>query len=299
MQFPVGYCTISYAKMAHSDGELAVARAAARNNIIVTLSSLSTYSIEEVGRVAPQSPKWFQLYVYKDREVTRRLVERAEKAGYRAIVVTVDTPKLGRREADVHNKFALPEHLSFANFVEWLEEDRKKTKKVDAWLKGITSLPILLKGVVTGKDAELAVLSGVAGIIVSNHGARQLDGSLATIDCLEEVAQAVQGKIPVLMDSGVRRGTDIVKAIALGAQAVCIGRAVLWGLAVKGEEGVHHVINLYRDEFELALGLLGCRSVDDIRREMVTRVGWITELPKPKRPISPESFPVPEYPSRM
>lgn len=270
-----------------------MARAAAKSKVIMILSSLSTCSIEEVARAAPDEPKWFQLYVYKDREVTRRLVERAEKAGYGAIVVTVDTPKLGRREADIHNKFELPQHLTFANFVEGTSEDRRRTKKVDGsglaayiaslfdpslswkditWLKSVTKLPILLKGILNGKDAELATRCGVAGIIVSNHGARQLDGSPATIDCLESVIEGVHGKIPVLLDSGIRRGTDIIKSLALGAQAVCVGRPILWGLAVAGEEGVRRVIELYRSEFELNLGLLGCPSVADIRREMVVKV---------------------------
>ncbi|GJQ08280.1 hypothetical protein GpartN1_g71.t1 [Galdieria partita] len=293
--FPFVIAPAAMQKMAHPDGEVAVAKAAAASKVIMTLSSLSTCSIEEVARAAPEGPKWFQLYVYRDREVTKKLVERAEKAGYCAIVVTVDTPKLGRREADVHNKFELPQHLTFANFIDSANEDRQRTKKVDgsglaayiaslfdpslswkdiSWLKTVTKLPILLKGVLNGKDAELATRCGAAGIIVSNHGARQLDGSPATIDCLEAVVNGVQGKIPVLVDSGVRRGTDIIKALALGAQAVCVGRPILWGLAVAGEEGVRRVIELYRNEFELDLGLLGCPSLADIRRDMIVKVDW-------------------------
>lgn len=255
----------------------------------MTLSSWSTTSIEDVAKAAPNAPRWFQLYVYKDRQVTTKLVRRAERAGYLAIVLTVDTPRLGRREADIHNKFSLPSHLTMANFVDDSDEkshmeqgsgsglaayvasliDRSLSWKDIAWLKSITRLPILVKGVVTREDAELSVRNGAAGIIVSNHGARQVDTSLATIDCLEQVVAGAQGRIPVFVDSGVRRGTDIVKSLALGAQAVQIGRGVLWGLAVGGEEGVDRVLKLLRDEFELALGLCGCRTVKDIRRDMV------------------------------
>ncbi|KAK4525014.1 hypothetical protein GAYE_SCF07G2918 [Galdieria yellowstonensis] len=293
--FPFVIAPTAMQKMAHPEGEVAVARAAAKSKVIMTLSSLSTCSIEEVAKAAPQGPKWFQLYVYRDREITKRLVQRAEQAGYSAVVVTVDTPKLGRREADVHNKFELPQHLTFANFVDSADVDRQRTKKVDGsglaayiaslfdpslswkdihWLKTVTKLPILLKGVLDEKDAERATQVGVAGIIVSNHGARQLDSSPATIDCLESVVKGVRGKIPVLLDSGVRRGTDIIKALALGAQGVCVGRPILWGLAVAGEEGVRRVIELFRSEFDLDMGLLGCPSIADIRRDMVVKVDW-------------------------
>jgi (S)-2-hydroxy-acid oxidase len=300
--FPLVIAPTAMQRMAHPDGECATARAAAKNGVIMTLSSWSTTSIEQVAKAAPGAPRWFQLYVYKDRDVTAKLVRRAEKAGYLAIALTVDTPRLGRREADIHNKFSLPSHLTMANFVEegdaeksHMEQgagsglaayvasliDRSLSWKDIAWLKSITRLPILVKGVVTRADAEIAVRNGVAGIIVSNHGARQLDTSLATIDCLEEVVAGAQGKVPVFVDSGVRRGTDIVKSLALGAQAVQIGRGVLWGLAVGGEEGVDRVLKLLRDEFELALGLCGCRSVKDIRREMVVRTTC-----EGKRPLS-------------
>eukprot|EP00871_Galdieria_phlegrea_P002076 jgi/Galph1/286/GphlegSOOS_G5026.1 len=290
--FPLVIAPTAMQRMAHHEGECASARAASKNNVIFTLSSWSTTSIEEVAKAAPKSPKWFQLYVYKDRDVTAKLVRRAENAGYLAIQLTVDTPRLGRREADIHNKFSLPEHLTMANFAQADSEkshmeksggsglasyvasliDRSLSWKDIAWLKSITRLPILVKGIVTRQDAEMAVRNGVSGIIVSNHGARQLDTSLATIDCLEDVVAGAQGRVPVLVDSGVRRGTDIVKALALGAQAVQVGRAVLWGLAVAGEQGVDRVLKLLRDEFELALGLCGCRNVREIRRNMVVHV---------------------------
>ncbi|GJD10545.1 Peroxisomal (S)-2-hydroxy-acid oxidase GLO5 [Galdieria sulphuraria] len=252
--FPLIIAPAAMQKMAHPQGEIAVARSAAKNKVIMTLSSLSTYSLEEVAESSPTGPKWFQLYIYKDRLVTRKLVERAEKAGYKALVLTVDAQRLGRREADIHNKFTLPQHLTFGNFKNWTASDDKiRTKKSQgsgiesyfatlmdpsvtwkdiAWLKTITKLPIILKGITTAEDAAKAVESGVAAIIVSNHGARQLDGMLATIDCVEEVVGAVRSLIPVFMDSGVRRGTDIIKALALGAQAVCVGRPILWGLAL-------------------------------------------------------------------
>lgn len=304
--FPLVIAPAAMQKMAHPNGEVAVARAAAKNKVIMTLSSLSTCSMEQVAESSPAGAKWFQLYIYKDRQVTKKLVERAQNAGYRALVLTVDAQRLGRREADIHNEFSLPQHLTFGNFQEerTTNDDKTRTKSAQgsgieayfaslmdpsltwkdiAWLQSITRLPIILKGITTAEDAQKAVQSGVAAVIVSNHGARQLDGMLATIDCVEEVVDAVRSRIPVLMDSGVRRGTDILKALALGAKAVCIGRPVLWALAVGGEEGVDDVLNLLRNEFHLAMGLVGCRSVEEIDRRIVVHqdVARIQKL-KPK-----------------
>eukprot|EP00182_Erythrolobus_australicus_P006308 CAMPEP_0185831884 /NCGR_PEP_ID=MMETSP1353-20130828/1758_1 /TAXON_ID=1077150 /ORGANISM="Erythrolobus australicus, Strain CCMP3124" /LENGTH=395 /DNA_ID=CAMNT_0028529997 /DNA_START=78 /DNA_END=1265 /DNA_ORIENTATION=- len=291
--FPLVLAPTAMQRMAHPEGELATARAAARAGVPMTLSSWSTTSLEDVMSAAPNGHKWFQLYVYKDREITLQLVRRAEAAGYRAIALTVDTPRLGRREADIKNQFALPSHLTMANFasVDPSAEQGKMDKtsgsglaayvaglidqslswKDIAWLKRNTRLPILAKGIETGEDAAIALEAGCAGIIVSNHGARQLDGVIATVDALEEVVQAVRGRIPVLLDSGVRRGTDIVKALALGASAVMIGRPYVWALATAGEEGVLHVLQLLQNEFALAMALCGCVKVSDIKREMVIR----------------------------
>uniref|UniRef100_A0A7S1TAI5 FMN hydroxy acid dehydrogenase domain-containing protein n=1 Tax=Compsopogon caeruleus TaxID=31354 RepID=A0A7S1TAI5_9RHOD len=290
ISFPLIVAPTAMQKMAHPEGECATSRAVANAGTIMTLSSWSTIALEEVAAAAPGAPRWFQLYVYKDREKVKQLVRRAEAAGYLAIALTVDTPRLGRREADVKNEFSLPGHLTMGNFTDASKErnieavagsglanyvasliDRSLSWRDIAWLKSITRLPIIVKGVVTGADARMAVENGCAGIIVSNHGARQLDGVISTIDALEEVVQAVQGKIPVFVDSGVRRGTDILKAVALGATAALVGRPVVWGLSVGGQKGIEHVLEMLRNEFELAMSLCGCVSVADIKREMVVR----------------------------
>jgi len=291
--FPLVLAPTAMQRMAHPEGELATARAAAKAGLTMTLSSWSTTSLEDVANEAPGANRWFQLYVYKDRKITLDLVRRAERAGYLAIALTVDTPRLGRREADIKNQFSLPPHLTMANFasVDPSAEQGKMGKssgsglaayvaslidqslswKDIAWLKQNTRLPILAKGIETGEDAAIALEAGCAGIIVSNHGARQLDGVIATIDAVEEVVAAVRGRIPVLVDSGVRRGTDIVKALALGASGVMIGRPYVWGLSVAGEQGVAHVLQLLKNEFALAMALCGCVKVSDIKREMVIR----------------------------
>jgi (S)-2-hydroxy-acid oxidase len=273
-------------RMAHPEGELATARAVSAAGTIMTLSSWATSSVEEVASVGP-GIRFFQLYVYKDRNVVAQLVRRAERAGFKAIALTVDTPRLGRRESDIKNRFALPKHLTLANF-EGLDLgkmdktqdsglasyvagqiDRSLSWKDVKWLQTITKLPILVKGVITAEDTKLAIQSGAAGIIVSNHGARQLDYVSATISALEEVVQAAAGRLPVFLDGGVRRGTDVLKALALGASGVFIGRPVVFGLACDGQQGVEKVLQMLRDEFELAMALAGCTKVSDINRTHV------------------------------
>ncbi|ONM13738.1 Peroxisomal (S)-2-hydroxy-acid oxidase GLO1 [Zea mays] len=268
------------------DGELATARAAASAGTIMTLSSWSTSSVEEVNSVGP-GIRFFQLYVYKDRNIVRQLVKRAEMAGFKAIALTVDTPILGRREADIKNRFALPPHLVLKNFqaldlgtmdktndsglASYVagQVDRTLSWKDVKWLQTITSLPILVKGIVTAEDTRLAIEYGAAGIIVSNHGARQLDYVPATISCLEEVVREAKGRLPVFLDGGVRRGTDVFKALALGASGVFIGRPVLFSLAVDGEAGVRKVLQMLRDELELTMALSGCTSLREITRAHV------------------------------
>lgn len=232
--------------------------------------------------------------MYKDRKVTAQLVRRAEAAGYKALAVTVDTPVLGRREADVRNRFKLPEHLTMGNFVGQGGAHKDGTKDggndsglaayvaslIDRtlswddikWLRGITKLPIVVKGVMTAEDARVALANGVNGIWVSNHGARQLDTVASTIEALPEIVAAVQGRCEVYLDGGICRGTDIFKALALGARAVFIGRPVLWGLSHSGEEGVANVLKLLNDELTLALQLSGCTNASEIKKEMVTHV---------------------------
>ncbi|PIA41636.1 hypothetical protein AQUCO_02200221v1 [Aquilegia coerulea] len=286
ISMPIMVAPTAMQKMAHPEGEYATARAAASANTAMVLSSWATSSVEEVASTGP-GLRFFQLYVYKDRNVVAQLVRRAERAGFKAIALTVDTPRLGRREADIKNRFTLPPHLTLKNF-EGLDLgkmdksndsglasyvagqiDRSLSWKDVQWLQTITKLPILVKGVMTAEDARLSIQHGAAGIIVSNHGARQLDYVPATISCLEEVVKAAQGRIPVFLDGGVRRGTDVFKALALGASGIFIGRPVVFSLAVQGEAGVRNVLQMLRDEFELTMALAGCRSLKEITRKHI------------------------------
>ena len=325
LRSPLCVAPTAMQRMAHPDGELATARACAKRGVLLTLSSLSTTSLEDVAAAAQQAASasppaftqpiepshsfstpppshpslWYQLYVYKDRSITAELVQRAEAAGYKAIVLTIDTPQFGVRESDVRNRFALPPHLHLANFA--AGKGRSMTKggsgatssggselaaygssmfdpslswKDIAWLRSVTRLSLIVKGVLTAEDAELACEQGVDGIIVSNHGARQLDSVSATIDALPEVAAVVrqrgQGHVELYMDGGIRRGSDVFKALALGARAVFIGRPVLWGLSYAGEEGVEQVLRILQTELELCMALCGCPNVTSIERSRVT-----------------------------
>jgi 4-hydroxymandelate oxidase len=287
---PVLTAPMAFQRLAHPEGELALARACSALGVTLTLSTLSTVALEEVAAATsmPAAPPWFQLYVYRDRALTQALVERAEAAGYEALMLTVDAPLLGRRERDARNQFTLPPGLSAANlehpslralvsapgesglFRYFAQQiDPALTWDAVAWLTSITRLPVLVKGVLRGDDAALAVQAGARGVIVSNHGGRQLDGSIAAIDALPEVVEAVAGRVDVLVDGGVRRGTDIVKAIALGARAVLLGRPLLWGLAVDGEAGARHVLELLRDELDLAMALCGAGTLEDLTPDLV------------------------------
>ncbi|MQL71029.1 hypothetical protein Taro_003343 [Colocasia esculenta] len=312
ISMPIMIAPTAMQKMAHPDGEYATARAASAAGTIMTLSSWATSSVEEVASTGP-GIRFFQLYVYKDRKVVAQLVRRAERAGFKAIALTVDTPRLGRREADIKNRFTLPPYLTLKNF-EGLDLgkmdkandsglasyvagqiDRSLSWKdpfgdlraltfvqwgVDAlaqmdvkWLQTITTMPIFVKGVMTAEDTRLAIQAGAAGIIVSNHGARQLDYVPATISCLEEVVKAAQGRVPVFLDGGVRRGTDVFKALALGASGIFIGRPVVFSLAAEGEAGVRKVLQMLREEFELTMALSGCLSLKDITRSHILTEG--------------------------
>lgn len=284
---PVLVAPTAFHRMAHPDGEIATARAAAAAGTAMILSTLSTTAVEDVAR-ASRAPLWFQLYVYKDRGATRALVERVEAAGCRALVLTVDAPVLGRRERDMRNQFRLPDGLRVENLtVSGLGELPSATSEsglaayfatmLDAgltwrdvdWLRSITKLPVVLKGIVRPDDAVRAVDHGAAAVVVSNHGGRQLDTSPATIEVLEPVVRAVAGRAQVLLDGGIRRGTDVLKALALGARAVLVGRPVLWGLAVGGENGVREVLDILRDELDRDLAMIGCASVADVTRDLI------------------------------
>src|SRR5581483_3052887 len=272
---PLLVAPVAYQRVLHPDGELAMARAAASAGTVMCLSSFATATPEEVA--ATGAPRWFQLYAFRDLGLRRELVDRARAAGYGALVLTVDTPVLGRRERDLRSGFAIPEGIVVASLggtgftphetslllsasVSWRDVE---TLAADA------GIPVVLKGVLAAEDARLACEHGAAGLVVSNHGGRQLDGVSATIDALPEVLDAVEGRIEVLLDGGIRRGADVVKALALGARAVLAGRAPVWGLAVGGEAGARHVLELLRDEIELALRLVGCVSATDVPRDRV------------------------------
>jgi isopentenyl diphosphate isomerase/L-lactate dehydrogenase-like FMN-dependent dehydrogenase len=247
------------------------------------LSTIATATPAEVAAAAPGAPRWFQLYVFKDWGLTSALVQQAVDAGYSALVLTADTPYLGRREGPLRTGFAIPdevripavdaarggglqpfslhEHFDlFSPAVSWRDVER---------LNELSGLPVVVKGVLTAEDARLACEHGAAAIGVSNHGGRQLDGVPGTLDALPEVVEAVDGRVEVYLDGGIRRGTDVAKALALGARATLAGRAVLYGLTVGGEEGARHVLELLRDEIRLALALLGCTSPEEIRHEHV------------------------------
>ena len=287
LALPVLLAPTAFNKLGHPDGAGAAARAAGQAGTIMCCSTISSTSIEDVAAAAT-GPLWFQLYVYRDREVTRDLVARAEAAGCRALVLTVDTPRLGRRERDMRNSFALPADVKIANLERYGTEENLRWANTSSftayvhrliddsltwesfeWLQSITRLPVFIKGILTREDASLAVRHGAGGLIVSNHGGRQLDGAIATIAALPDVVDGVAGRAPVLMDGGIRRGTDVFKALALGAKAVCIGRAYLWGLAADGEAGVARILEMLRNELELTMALAGCSSIANITREHV------------------------------
>jgi 4-hydroxymandelate oxidase len=283
---PVLVATMGGHRVVHPEGERASARGARAAGTIFCLSTATSVRIEEV---APEAgPWWFQLYMAHDRGRCGDLVRRAEAAGATAIVVTVDVPKLGRREGDRRNGFELPPGVTFPHllpegvpeqsadapgFYRLVEWDPAVGWEDLDWVVGSTDLPVLVKGVLHPDDAREAVARGVRGVIVSNHGGRQLDYAVAPLDALPAVVAAVGDRVEVLLDGGVRRGTDVLKALALGARAVCVGRPVLWGLALGGAEGVTRVIDLLREELALDLLLCGKGSVAEVDRSLVVPPG--------------------------
>jgi 4-hydroxymandelate oxidase len=273
VRMPILIAPTAAHSLAHPQGELATARAAGRAGTVMIVSTTASYSIEEVAAVAG-GELWLQLYSHHSRETTGQLVRRAESAGYRAIVLTVDTPFLGRRERDIRNHFLIGQRVRLPNFPPDAAESSARRHLVDTWetvdwLQSFTKLPVLLKGILRGDDAQMAAERGVAGIIVSNHGGRQLDGTLASIEALPEVAGAVAGRCEVYVDGGIRRGSDVLKALALGARAVLIGRPALWGLAADGEAGVYRVLELLRAELELTMALSGSPSLSSVDRSLL------------------------------
>jgi isopentenyl diphosphate isomerase/L-lactate dehydrogenase-like FMN-dependent dehydrogenase len=270
---PVLVAPVAMQKLLHAEGEAATARAAAAEGTIMCLSTSATMRPAAVAAAAPDAPRWFQVYVFRDRGITNALIDEARGSGYSALVLTVDTPIIGRREGTLRIGFVqAPEELELAGDI-FNGLDQSVSWRDLEWLAGF-GLPVVLKGVVSDVDARLAVENGAAAVVVSNHGGRQLDGVPATIDALPEVVDAVAGRCEVLLDSGVRRGVDVLRALALGARAVLVGRAIGYGLAVGGEAGVRHVVQLFRDEVALGLQLLGCTSPVEVTRDHVRTSGW-------------------------
>lgn len=291
LPLPILIAPMAFQCLAHPEGEIATAKAAAKLGSVMVLSTLATTSMEDVASVRSQTPQWFQLYVHRDRGLTRALVERAHAAGFQALCLTVDAPVLGKREKDTHNQFVLPSDMELANFSRlahleisyqpgesglfayFLEQLNPALTWSDLeWLQSLSPLPLVVKGILRGDDAIRAVEHGAKAVMVSNHGGRQLDGAIASIDALSEVVAAVGDQVDVLVDGGIRRGTDVLKALALGAKGVLLGRPVLWGLTLAGEAGVKHILELLRDELDLAMALSGCAKLQDIDSSLVVRL---------------------------
>ena len=329
---PIGVAPTAMQCLAHPDGEVATAKACKEAHIAMGLSSFATSTLEDVASAMGPHPLVLQLYLFEERERSRKLIQRAKKAGYKAVFLTVDTPMLGRRNMEIRNEFRLPKPYKIANFDEDStsaatstvmggappnpsQDTAKKSTSTKghhdgktrhaptgpisfhthaanptlnwdrdiSWLKTQCGpeMEVWVKGVATAEDTHLALQHGVSGIVVSNHGGRQLNGALATLDALPEVVDAAQGRIPIHVDGGIRHGTDVFKALALGADFVWIGRPVLWGLAYKGREGVELCLRLLSDEFRLCMGLAGTVKVGDITREYLVKMdrsGFISRL---------------------
>lgn len=288
LDFPILLAPVAYHKLAHPEGELATVLGAAAARAGFVVSTHSSVSLEDIARSA-QTPLWFQLYFKTDRGFTRELVQRAEAAGYGALVVTVDAPVNTMRNREQRAQFHLPAGIEAANLrglppaaAHHIDENAlcggmmatAPTWQDFEWLRLFTKLPIIVKGIMSPDDARLATERGLAGIVVSNHGGRTLDTAPASIEALPRIAEATGGQLPLLFDGGVRRGTDVLKALALGASAVLIGRPYLYGLAAAGAVGVAHVLNILRAELEVAMALTGCPSLAKINRQILWRENY-------------------------
>jgi len=286
ISMPIAVAPTSFHKLACAEGEIATAKAAKSTGALYILSSLSTTAMEPVFAQAA-SPRWFQLYMYKDRGVTAELVKRAEAAGAEAIVLTVDAPGLGTRERDMRNRFTLPDGLAIENLsplgkgkmpkvagsglAAYVHDNFKSDLSFDDldWLCGCMRLPVVVKGVCRRDDARRAADHGARAIVVSNHGGRQLDTAPATCEVLPHVVDAAGDVCEIYVDGGIRRGSDVLKAIALGARVVMVGRPILWGLCVGGEQGALNVLNILRRELDEAMLLCGCTTLSDINRSVL------------------------------
>jgi 4-hydroxymandelate oxidase len=288
VSMPVLIAPTAMQKLAHPDGECGTARAALAAGTLMVTSTTATTRLSDVHAAAP-GPMWFQLYLYKDRGASRALIDEAVQSGYTGVVLTVDAPVLGRRERDIRNSFTLPPGLTLANaaaagmdvvppasqsasglMLHFRHLHDAAVIPADiAWVAEVSGLPVVVKGIVRGDDARRAVDHGARAIMVSNHGGRQLDTAVPAIEAVPEVVHEVGDRAEVYVDGGIRRGTDVIKALALGARAVLIGRPVLWGLAVDGEAGVRRVLELLRQEVDLAMGLCGARSVSEVTGDLI------------------------------
>jgi len=281
LPIPVGLSPTAQHRFAHPEGEVATSRAAKEAGVLMCISTIANRSLEDVAAVGA-SPRWFQLYIHRDRGISKAMVERAVAAGYRAIVITADLPYPGYRERELRHPVVYEGEAAFGNFagivdsegaelLQLLDEVVNTTVTWDdvEWVRELSGLPVLIKGILTGEDAALAVEHGAAGVVVSNHGGRQLDRVSASVDVLEEVVQEVSGRCEVYLDGGVRRGTDVAIALALGAQGVFIGRPYLFALAAAGEAGILRALELLSAEFVNALGLLGATHVRQLKRTHV------------------------------
>ena len=286
--FPLCLSPAGIQAMAHPDGELATSRAAARKGVNMAISSFANYEIDEIVKQGGGNVTYaIQLYTYRDRGLEERIIRKAEAAGVKAIFLTADSPVLGVRYNEWKNDFRTPEGLGFPILEYSTERIRQQThddgfmkfndsshnwERDIAWLRSKTKMQIWIKGIVTAEDVELAIKHGCDGVVVSNHGGRQLDGVPATIDALVECVEAAQGKIPVHVDGGFRRGQDIFIALALGADCCWVGRPVLWGLAYDGQAGVDKMLDIMYDEFRRTMALCGCNSIQDIRKSCLARI---------------------------
>jgi isopentenyl diphosphate isomerase/L-lactate dehydrogenase-like FMN-dependent dehydrogenase len=283
LEMPILVAPVAFQRLAHPDGEAGMARAAEALGTAICVSSLTSTRPAEVAAAAPGVRRWMQVYLFRDRAVTQAMIEEAVDSGYEALLLTVDAPYAGRRERDLRSGFQVPAEIR-APAIEAAVGHRSLTPAevlalVDAsvtWadlelLCSDLKLPILVKGLITGEDAALAVEHGAAGVVVSNHGGRQLDNAPATIDALPEVVEAVDGRIPVLLDGGIRRGTDVAVAMAIGAEAVLVGRPALWGLAFDGEAGARRALEMLAEELRLALALIGCPDPSALSADHVQR----------------------------
>ncbi|HXF98729.1 MAG TPA: alpha-hydroxy acid oxidase [Gaiellaceae bacterium] len=281
VSMPALVAPMAFQQIAHEEGELATARGAAAAGTLMCLSTVATATPADVAAAAPGAPRWLQIYVFRDREVSDQVIEEALEHGFSALVLTADLPVYGRRYREARTGFAAPEDAVPAIVAARARgaghEGPHSLGLLDAglqWdyvseLRERWRVPVIVKGLVTAEDARLACEHGAAGVVVSNHGGRQLDGAIASLEALPEVVEAVDGRAEVYLDGGVRRGTDVLVALALGARAVLVGRPVLYGLAFGGAQGVEQVLGILRDEIENALALLGCRSPEEVTRAHV------------------------------